>query len=221
MAESYGSAFFNDQAGGSIQSARQIIPLILETFEVRSVVDFGCGVGTWLKVFCECGVSDCLGLDGDYVDLEALLIPRSMFLPTDLRQRVDLNQTYDLACSLEVAEHLPASAADDFVASLTRAAPVVLFSAAIPNQGGTSHVNEQWQSYWVEKFGAHDYVPFDLVRPAVLGRDDVEWWYQQNTIVFCRKDRVAGLNLEMRSTRSYDIVHPELYNRPPEPSNVR
>src|SRR5438046_10610902 len=92
-----------------------------------SVVDLGCGIGTWLAVFAEHNVGDYVGIDGDYVDRSQLLIPPERFLSGDLSEPVELNRRFDLAVSLEVAEHLPAASARVLVASLTGLPPVVLF----------------------------------------------------------------------------------------------
>jgi hypothetical protein len=68
---------------GSLQSARVIVPIILNYFPVRSVVDSG--IGTWLKVFEENVVPDILGIDGPHVDQNMLVIEQEKFLAADLR----------------------------------------------------------------------------------------------------------------------------------------
>jgi hypothetical protein len=83
--------------------------------------------------------------------------------------------------SLEVAEHLPPDRSNSFIAELTALAPVALFSAAIPQQGGTDHINERWQSYWAGLFKKRGFSPLDVIRPAVWENDAVERWYRQNT----------------------------------------
>jgi SAM-dependent methyltransferase len=124
-----------------------VVPTVLRLVQPEPVVDVGCGDGAWLSVFRELGVNHRFGLDGDYVDRRLLQIPQDQFSATDLSLPFRLPCTFDLAVSLEVAEHLPPQSAEDFVDSLTRLAPVVLFSAAIPLQGGTHHLNEQWPDY--------------------------------------------------------------------------
>src|SRR4051794_6556440 len=128
--EIYDREFFERHQAGARRSARVIVPRVLGLVAARSVIDVGCGQGTWLSVFAECGAPDVFGIDGDYVDARRFEIPAERFEPRDLSRPFELLRTFDLAVSLEVAEHLPAAAADDFVASLTRLAPVVLFSAA-------------------------------------------------------------------------------------------
>src|SRR5205085_11975533 len=106
------------------------------------------------------------------------------FRAIDLREPFELPRTFDLAVSLEVAEHLPASSASAFVESLTRLAPAVLFSAAVPHQGGWNHLNEQWPQYWAEIFARHGFFPVDCLRERFWDRPNVRWWYAQNMVLY-------------------------------------
>ena len=72
-----------------------------------------------------------------------LLTDPAKFTAVDLRDSFAIGRTFDLAISLEVAEHPPEEFAEPLVERLVTAAPFVLFSAAIPEQGGIHHVNEQ------------------------------------------------------------------------------
>src|SRR6267142_2976236 len=148
LAEYYTKQFYEEHRDGAKRSAEVIAPLVLELLHPRSIVDIGCGDGNWLAVFCKLGVQDVLGIDGDYVERNLLQIPQNSFRSIDLSQPFNLGRTFDLAISLEGAEHLPAACAESFVKSLTRLAPFVLFSAAIPSQGGENHLNEQWPDVW-------------------------------------------------------------------------
>ena len=158
------------------------------------------------------GVDEICGLDGDYVDRSLLMIDESQFHCHDLRDKLPVTKNFDLALSLEVAEHLPQDRAESFVAELTAIAPVILFSAAIPNQGGTDHVNEQWQDYWAELFMKRGFKAHDVIRPAVWNNDHVERWYRQNMILYCREDKVANYPaLSSAKTLPLSIVHPKQY----------
>lgn len=189
----YDSAFFEYINKGSTNSAAAIIPLVKSYFNVRSVIDFGCGQGAWLREWRRSGAQEVLGLDGDYVDKDALLIDRSELLVSNLANPVDIGKKFDLVESLEVAEHLPESAADAFIESLVRHGDIVLFSAAAVGQGGHDHSNEQPYEYWRDKFLAHDYVLIDYLREAVRGNRAVEAWYRYNTFVFVRRETADGL----------------------------
>ena len=163
----YSSRFFDNRQDGSLLSAREVVPLVLGMIKVKSVIDVGCGTGTWLSVFKDNQVYDFMGVDGDYLDKTSLLIPEDKFLSFDLREPLRLDREFDLVVSLEVAEHLPEKYAEGFVESLTRLGPVVMFSAAIPYQGGVNHVNEQWQDYWQKLFKKTDFVTADYLRPRI------------------------------------------------------
>src|SRR6266545_3258022 len=183
----YDAAFYADQADGSLRSARVVAPIVMDLVRPASVLDVGCGLGTWLAAFAELGVTDFLGIDGDYVERAKLKIPADRFQPVNLANPPALGRTFDLAVCLEVAEHLPEPASPGLVKLLTDAAPVVLFSAAIPGQGGTDHINERWPAFWRELFAARGYVRLDPIRPRVLRDRRVEWWYQQNAFLFVRQ----------------------------------
>ncbi len=212
---SYTSTFFHDHRAGALRSAHQIVPLIKNLMRVESVVDLGCGIGAWLAAFREHDVEDILGVDGDYVERDKLEIPAECFLSHDLRQPLNLRRRFDLAVSLEVAEHLPGESAPVLVQSLVDLAPVVLFSAAAPHQSGKNHVNEQWPAYWAEHFAAHDYLPIDCLRRKLWDRDDVEWWYSQNAFLYAEKSHLRANERLLREheacPKALALVHPRRY----------
>ena len=148
----YTDEFYQSLREGTCRSARAIVPIVLEFMRPRSVIDVGCGIGIWLSVFEEYGVSDILGVDGDYVNRELLEISAERFMECNLTEPLHINRQFDLVVPLEVAEHLPIESAGTFIDSLTRLGHAILFSAAVPFQGGTHHVNEQWPDYWVRHF---------------------------------------------------------------------
>jgi SAM-dependent methyltransferase len=214
--EYYTTSFYERSRNGATRSAEVIVPLVLQLLPVRSVVDIGCGDGTWLAAFRKFGVDEILGIDGDYVDRNLLQIPREHFHVIDLTKSFSLGRIFDLAVSLEVAEHLPADCAAVFVDCLTHLAPFVLFSAAIPFQGGTHHLNEQWPDKWAGLFREHDYLPVDFIRKRVWQNEAVSWWYAQNTLLFARADLVksnAALEEEFEKTNpnQLSLVHPRQY----------
>lgn len=212
---SYSRHFFEGQRVGSIESARVVVPILIDLIAPGSVADIGCGTGTWLSVFKENGIEDIRGLDGDYVPTDMLMIPTDAFQPADLRSHIETDRTFDLAMSLEVGEHLPTESSEALVKTLTDRAPVVAFSAAIPLQGGANHINEQWQSFWCERFAACGYIPCDAVRPRIWHEPGVAFWYAQNLIVYVDENKIDDYPKlkEARAgadERLMDIVHPAL-----------
>jgi len=212
----YDAAFYQHQQDGSLQSAREIVPHIIQLAAPASVVDVGCGVGAWLRVFQEHGVGTIAGIDGDWVDEAMLQIPRAAFHRADLSRPFHVAGQFDVAISLEVAEHLPPESAAGFVASLTALAPIVVFSAAIPFQGGVEHKNEQWPDYWASLFANHRCVAVDCLRSRVWQNDNAQFWYAQNMMVFVREDRLGSIRdpearPNDRASSMLSIVHPKKY----------
>lgn len=216
-AAGYGERFYDSVRVTARSSAVQVAPVIISLLEPSSVIDVGCGSGTWLSVFRSLGVEDVLGLDAAFVDRAHLDIPEEHFVVVDLAQPVPIHRRFDLALCLEVGEHLPAASADTLVEGLTRLSDAVLFSAAIPGQGGTNHINEQWPTYWARKFASHGFEAIDILRPRIWADPAVAFWYAQNMVLYCSTDRLARSGLlrsvadkDARSVRS--LVHPELYH---------
>lgn len=223
--EIYSRKFFEGIREASSRSAAVAVPKILEVYPARSVIDVGCGIGTWLKPFAELGVKRIAGLDGDYVDREQLVIPRTCFVGcnldapfdfTELDRCIGTSERFDLAISLEVGEHLPVARATSLVSDLCALADVVLFGAAIPFQGWQrAHVNEQWQSYWAAKFASNGYDAFDALRPLIWSLPDIAYFYKQNTIFYVKQGTPAHRDFMARhggpTVAMFDIVHPEHY----------
>jgi SAM-dependent methyltransferase len=207
----YGMDYYTEKDAGWSAAAAAIVPALLRHFPARSVVELGCGTGATLAAFARLAGADVLGLDGPQVPRQLLRIPAERFRAADLLTLTDVGRRFEVACSLEFAEHLPPARAEGFVDLLVRAAPVVLFSAAIPGQGGLGHVNEQRQSWWAAQFARHGYVPVDCIRPALVAVDDAPWYYAQNALVYCLPDRVpAGLQ-PVTVPLYLDLVYDHIY----------
>jgi SAM-dependent methyltransferase len=174
----YTSRYYHRISEGSIRSAKAVLDAL--PFPVRSAIDIGCGVGEWNN-----GIPDYVGVDYR-VHKEDLLIPVDRFLECDLnRDMPSLDRKFDLCLCLEVAEHLHVSRAEVLVEMLCSLSDRVLFSAAIPHQGGVGHVNEQWQSYWAALFNKNGFGA-SKKQPDVRHCEQVELWYRQNIVLYER-----------------------------------
>lgn len=221
----YEADFYRRRDRNTRPSAEVIVEVTQELGPFSSVVDVGCGVGTFLDVFREHGAHEILGIEGDWVDPSLLQIPAADFRHHDLSRPLRLDRRFDLALSLEVAEHLPPESARGFVSSLTRLAPVVLFSAAVPFQGGHGHVNEQWPEYWVVLFAENGYAVADPIRPRVWNDRRVRPWYAQNCLMFVCRDRLGdhphlAMAVEQTDVGRLAMAHPRIYERNSDPSNL-
>jgi SAM-dependent methyltransferase len=213
---SYSDDFYKERID-SLLSAKEIIPIVLRFINPVSVIDVGCGTGEFLCIFKKFGIKDILGIDGPWLKTEKLRVPKKYFISANLEKAPQINRKFDLVVSLEVAEHLAKKSAKKYVESLVKFGPIILFSAAIPFQGGTNHLNEQWPEYWKKLFGDMGYLPVDCLRSVLWNNKKVSFWYIQNIMFYVEK------NYLQRNKRLYkeyvlqdinapmSLVHPRLF----------
>ncbi len=215
--EVYGGRFYDYMEAAALRSARHVVPLIVKLLSPLSVIDVGCGTGAWIAAFRENGIRRACGADGAWVDKGRLLFPERDFLAIDLGGPFRLEGSFDLAVSVEVAEHLDAEAGDRLLDALTALAPVVVFSAGIPHQGGVHHTNEQWQGYWIRRFEERGFVAVDCLRPVLWENREVAAYYSQNLFLFVSRDHLPNVPAIEAAYRTLgaaprNLVHPELWN---------
>jgi SAM-dependent methyltransferase len=215
--KTYKDNFFNVHLENSISSASEIIPIVLNYFRPKSVIDVGCGIGTWLSVWEKHGVKDIVGVDGDYVNKNELLIKKENFVTADLESGFQIERKFDIVTCLEVAEHISSTSAEKLIKSLCALGNIILFSAAIPGQEGTLHINEQYPSYWLQFFKKNNFVPIDCIRNKIWSNEKVSFWYRQNVILYIKKDCLSNfeeLEYEAKKTDEnfMDLVNPGYFD---------
>lgn len=178
----YTDRWRNQVRDGATRSAQRLAPLLTGRYQPSTAVDIGAGEGWLAAELADYGVITTT-VDGPWIDTD---------------QTVDFDAPpypplgpFDLAVSLEVAEHVAAEHAEAFVGWLCDLAPIVVFSAAIPKQGGTGHVNEQPPAYWADLFAGHGRPGSGALRWDIWDDDDIEPWYRQNLLVFGAPDLPA------------------------------
>lgn len=214
----YDQEFYHQRNANTIYAARRILDISLSKIpNISSAIDVGCGVGTWLSVLAEKGVA-VHGIDGPWVPLQLLQIPQQCFQPIDLEQAFLSDAApipvakADFLITLEVAEHIPPTLADQFIKFIASKADYILFSAAIPGQTGNGHVNEQWPSYWSKKFENYNFKMIDIIRNRIWRDKKIPFWYRQNCFLVAKNNATiesfpsSTLNV---SSGAADIVHPE------------
>jgi len=191
-------------------TVKAIVNVILNQIgKVNSVIDVGCNKGTWLFVMQELGIDKVLGIDGTWVPKDKLFIKEDNFIAKNLEEPLVLNRTFDLVLCLEVAEHLSKERAGSFIHDLTKLGDLVLFGAAIPNQGGRHHINEQFPSYWITRFKENNYCVIDI-RDSIKKYCIKQWWYAQNTLLFVKKSALTKypfLEHRVNEIPIYNYIH--------------
>lgn len=210
------------------RSQDMLLAAMRDLVPYASVADFGTGRGTWLKAAIAMGVTDVRGYDIPEIPVEQRQFPADCFVAADLGQPITIDRQFDLAISTEVAEHLPKEHAATFIANIASASDIVLFSAAIPYQGGAGHCNENWVEYWVKLFAGHGFDCFDLLRLPYWNEAAIRSYYRQNVLVFAKG--AAAQTLRDKGHRpspdAPSLVHPEQYLKsigralPPEMARV-
>lgn len=206
----YQETFFNYVNTTSGRSAQHFLDKVRFPFPIISLLDVGCGQGAWLNRWQQKYPDlTILGIDGDYVKPDNLLIDKKYFQAIDLKNGFNLHQTFSMVECLEVAEHIDETYADVLIQSITQHSQMILFSAAQKGQGGEFHVNEQPINYWVQKFAQQHYICLDCVRPQVKDDKNIEPWYRFNSVLFVHRDLAEQLPLEFQQTivtQDYDFT---------------
>lgn len=210
----YDEKYYKKHQDGSYQSAQIILRLIYTITAFQTVIDYGCGIGTWGKAAKSLGVSRYVGIDQNPYDATYMLINSCNYIQQDLQEPINLKSRFDLTICVEVAEHIPKGKADILLDNVCQNSEVVLFSAALVGQGGTGHINEQPCSYWIEKFSVRGYVPVDCIRPTFWNDEEIEIWYRNNCMLYMTPKALNQFQASIpRISPPTDIIHPKMLNR--------
>lgn len=198
--------------------AQRIIPLLIAIFGVpESVIDLGGGGGGWLKAFQEQGTKKILCIDNPCIKPKDLVISYENFMPFDLSNNLPEPIKCDFCISTEFAEHVSLKMSEKIVDFLTQSAPIILFSAAIPGQGGGGHINEQRHSFWKKLYEDKGYERFDLIRETILFDDTIPFWFRQNLYVYVNINYLKENNLELKKSfipDEFELIHESILNKP-------
>lgn len=174
------------QADRRQANADQMADILWRYHQPTSVIDLGCGLGFFLKA-CKARGATIQGVDGDWVDPEDSVIPKAARRTADLNEPYRDSRRYDLAATIEVAEHLVPERSESLVEDLCALSDVVLFSAGIPDQPGVGHVNLKFQGEWAEIFAAQGYGCYDPIRRRMAAFDGALPWLTQNVLLYIRE----------------------------------
>lgn len=214
----YPSAWHASFADVTSNSARLILSFLQNFVRLDSMLELGCGEAHWSANALSLGTQTVCAVDGPWNNKERLNVASSQYIEAEINRNFNVPGKFDMAICLEVAEHVDMNFATKTVSILSEASDVVLFGAAIPYQGGFGHINEQWPSWWNEKFLLAGFRPYDVIRPKFWNHPDIHYWYKQNTILYIREG-AKNIDLEKLSSLKdwgngeyvMDIVHPEKF----------
>jgi len=211
----YDHHFYDKLEKEVLKSSKVLAPIIVNKYNPKSILDIGCGNGIWLKTFEDYGINDYLGTDGDYVNEDIFRADYSKFIAKNLESEVNFNKKFDLAISLEVGEHISKHSSETYIKSICKHSDLIIFSAAIPGQKGTNHINENPQSFWAELFKKQGFHPYDEIRPIIWYDSRILYWYRQNIIVYKKET-----NTKPPTNKELNLIHPEFKFREMNIKNI-
>lgn len=185
----YDRDYYQGQAASSNFTYTLFARTLFEQFHPKRVVDVGCGGGGFSKAFLDL---DCDVRSFDYSS-DAIAVAQSRGVTAarqlDITKSDAIPTTGDLCICLEVAEHIPETYALHLCKLLSKVARTLAFTAAPPGQGGHLHVNEQPQSYWIEKMEScgmqYDADAVARIHKVFAGRMGSD--YDDNLMIFRQK----------------------------------
>ena len=208
----YNNQFYKN-AVNNYRSAQIILKILFEYYKPNSVIDIGCGIGSWLKAVKEFGIDNIKGVDCNEVDENSLFVPRKYIYIDNLELHKNVNnEKYDLLLNIEVAEHLHNSCSEDFIKMLVSYSDIILFSAAIPYQSGINHINCQPLQFWYNIFSKYDYVCFDFRDKLMDLYEDIASYYAQNILLYVHRDKSYKFNNFKLTNRPILYYHPDFVN---------
>jgi 2-polyprenyl-3-methyl-5-hydroxy-6-metoxy-1,4-benzoquinol methylase len=161
---------------------------LFKHFKPKSVIDFGCGIGSYLYAAKQCGIKKIKGLEigGNFA---------KEYTDESVRELIDFNTDitkpispgfFDISMCIEVAEHVEMQGSSQLVKNIAKATKqFCIWSAAPPGQDGCGHVNCHEKEYWTNLFLLEDMKPSDKedeVRICMKGSPD---YIMNNLMVFC------------------------------------
>ena len=172
---------------------------IKEQYSPKSVIEIGCGNGELSKLLSRDSIA-VMAIDG-YSTPDFSKDSSVKFFKVDLNDAnavknffTSIHQKFDVAICMEVAEHLKPEVSGQLIESMTAVSDVVVFSAAVPEQGGDGHINCQNRLFWHKLFEKNHFFLRDTIRARIRKNPKVGRWYALNTLDYTRISGVPAIN---------------------------
>jgi len=203
------SAFQFQGSEQSAHTAEAVVKTLLDFIHLpANVLDIGCGIGIWSKTLKDAGVAKTVLIDHPSNKKENLLLNDTEFVNADMN--ISFPEVYksDLAVCIEVAEHLKPGRSQAIIDYISQCTDTVLFSAAIPGQGGIGHINLHYADYWETIFAGFGFKKYDIIRPLIIADENIEYFIRQNIFLY---EREGGL-LKNRNhnnflPKGFELIH--------------
>jgi SAM-dependent methyltransferase len=154
---------------------------IFEKYLPDSVLDVGCGIGAYLKIFQGLGATQIFGIDG--IPADATILDETEYALHDLFGAFRLGRKFDLVVCVEVAEHLKDNHAERMLSDIDSHSPeIIIFSAAEPEQPGIGHINCRPIIDWLKRWRTLGWGP-DLGDSLAMRSLATLSWFRRNLVV--------------------------------------
>lgn len=179
--------FYGSEAKSYI-SAKEVVGELNKLLpKINSLIDLGCGMAAFAKIFQENGVKEITLIDHPSLDVSNCLIKDNFqFIPCDLDNYLPLQLKADLVICTEVLEHINLKRSIEILDYIVSCTDIVIFSAAIPKQGGTGHINEQHHKFWIDKFKERGFEYTDSFKAHIIKNKKIHFYLRQNLFIFFR-----------------------------------
>jgi hypothetical protein len=120
----------------------------VDTLNVKSVLDVGCGMGYQMQEFMKY-CDEVVGVDGSAYATQNSPVKENIFQHDYTIGELETEDRYDLCWCCEFVEHVEGKYVDNFLSTFAFAKYVAM-THAVPGQGGHHHVNCQPEEYWID-----------------------------------------------------------------------
>ncbi len=166
---------------------------LYDELKPNSVLDLGCGVGSYLEGFFDAGCRDLLGIELNFDKAKKYIVDNIFFfiVEGDATIELNLNRKFDCIISFEVGEHIEPNGTEMFINNLTSYSnKYIILTVAPPGQRGTGHINLRDRDFWIKSIVIKGFLyRKDLVEKykKVWKKFNVEKYIINNLMVFKKR----------------------------------